>query len=128
MYMLSPNWNGIFTGSKAPAAYHDPNVSKNFVLMTDGLFNTSYLSGLSAGSAAATTESYAQFDQICANLKANGVNVYTIGFGLDDATAATELSNCASSTANFFPVANGTELQAAFGTIVAKLNQLRVSK
>ena len=128
MYMLSPQWNSVFTGANAPGPYNDPNVSKNFVLMTDGLFNTSYLSGLPPGSAAATTESYTQFNQICANLKANGVNVYTIGFGLDDPTAATELSNCASSTANFFPVANGTELQAAFNTIVAKLNQLRIAK
>lgn len=128
MYMLSPGWTSIFSGANAPGAYNDPNVSKNLVLMTDGLFNTSYLSGLAAGSAAATTESYAQFDQICANLKANGVNVYTIGFGLDDPIAASELSKCASSTANFFPVATGTELQAAFSAIVAKLNQLRVAK
>ena len=128
MYMLSPNWSNIFSGNSQPGAYNDPLVSKNFVLMTDGLFNTSYLSGLSAGSSAATTESYRQFDAICSNMKANGINVYTIGFGLDDATAAAELSKCASSSSNFFPVANGTQLQAAFSQIVDKLNTLRLTK
>ncbi len=127
-YMLSPNWNGIFTGNSAPSSYSDANVTKHLVLMTDGLFNTSYLSGLPAGSSAATTESYAQFDALCAGMKVKGITVYTIGFGLNDPTAAAQLSGCASSTANFFPVATGTELQAAFGVIVAKLNQLRVSR
>ena len=127
-YMLSPSWNGIFTGTSAPGAYHDPRISKNLVLMTDGLFNTSYLSGLQAGTAAATSESYSQFDAICSGAKANGITIYTIGFGLTDAAATTELSNCASGTANFFPVATGTELQAAFTAIVAKLNQLRLSR
>jgi Flp pilus assembly protein TadG len=127
-YMLSPNWNGIFTGANAPGAYNDPNVSKNLVLMTDGLFNTSYLSGLAAGSAAATTESYGQFDALCQGMKAKGINVYTIGFGLNDATATAKLSGCASSPSNFFAAANGTELQAAFSVIVDKLNALRVSR
>ena len=127
-YMLSPNWNGIFTGSAQPGPYNDPNTSKNLVLMTDGLFNTSYLTGLAPGTAPATSESYGQFDTLCTNMKAQGINIYTIGFGLDDPNASTELSNCASSPANFFPVANGTQLHAAFATIVAKLNQLRISK
>jgi Flp pilus assembly protein TadG len=127
-YMLSPNWNGIFSGANAPGAYNDPNVSKNLVLMTDGLFNTSYLSGLAAGSAAATTESYAQFDALCQGMKAKGINVYTIGFGLNDPTATAKLSGCASAPSNFFAAANGTELKAAFSTIVDKLNSLRVSR
>ncbi len=127
-YMLSPSWNGIFTGANAPGAYNDPNVSKNLVLMTDGLFNTSYLSGLAAGSAAATAESYAQFDALCQGMKAKGINIYTIGFGLNDATATAKLSGCASSPTNFFAAANGTELQTAFSTIVEKLNALRLSR
>jgi Flp pilus assembly protein TadG len=127
MYLLSPNWNGIFSGTQKPGPYNDPNVSKNFVLMTDGLFNTSYLTGASVNSATAISESYTQLNALCTNMKANGINIFTIGFGLNDATAKTELGKCASSTASFFPVANGTELQTAFDAIVAKLNQLRVT-
>ena len=127
-YLLSPNWNGIFTGANAPGAYRDSNVNKNLVLMTDGLFNTSYLTAPPVGSAAATQESYAQFRALCTNMKNNGITIYTVGFGLTDPAAATELGNCASSSANFFSAANGSELQSAFASIVAKLNQLRVAR
>ncbi len=127
-YTLSPKWSSVFGTPYPTGAYGDTNVSKNLVLMTDGLFNTSYLTGPQAGSQAAVTESYNQFDALCAGMKADGINVYTIGFGLNDATATAELAKCASATANFFPVANGAELQAAFSTIVAKLNVLRVTR
>ena len=126
-YMLSPAWSSIFTGNNQPGAYNDPNVSKNIVIMTDGLFNTSYLTGLAAGSPAATQESYSEFNQLCANMKARGINIYTIGFGLDDPAAAIELQNCASAPGNFFAAVNGTQLQAAFQAIADKLNNLRVS-
>jgi Flp pilus assembly protein TadG len=127
MYLLSPNWSGIFTGAQKPGPYNDPSVSKNFVLMTDGLFNTSYLSGASVNSATAISDSYAQLDGICSRMKQNGITIYTIGFGLNDPTASAKLSQCASVPTNFFPVANGSQLQSAFDMIVAKLNQLRVS-
>jgi Flp pilus assembly protein TadG len=127
-YMLSPSWNSVFGLPYAISAYGAQDVSKNVVIMTDGLFNTSYLTGASAGTSAAVTESYSQFDALCAGMKAQNINVYTIGFGLTDPTATSELSKCASVPANFFPVANGSDLQAAFATIVAKLNTLRVSR
>jgi Flp pilus assembly protein TadG len=127
-YMLSPNWSGVFNGDAAPGPYNDPSISKNLVLMTDGLFNTSYLSGQVPGSAAASTESYTQLENLCQGMKAKGINIYTIGFGLSDATATTKISACASSPSNFFAAANGTELKAAFATIVEKLNSLRVSR
>jgi Flp pilus assembly protein TadG len=127
-YLLSPNWSGIFSGASAPGPYNNTNVSKSVVLMTDGVFNTSYLTGQPAGSAAASTESYTQFDSLCTAMKAKGITIYTIGFGLTDPTAQTKLSACASTSANFFPAANGTELQTAFSTIVAKLNALRVAR
>jgi Flp pilus assembly protein TadG len=127
MYLLSPNWSSVFSGKVQPGPYNDPSVTKNFVLMTDGLFNTSYLSGAAVNSSTAIDESYAQFDAICATMKEKGINIYTIGFGLTDATATTKLRNCATAVSNFFPVASGDQLQSAFDTIVAKLNQLRVS-
>jgi Flp pilus assembly protein TadG len=127
-YMLSPNWNGVFTGANAPSAYNDPNVSKNLVLMSDGIFNTSYLTGLAAGTDAASTESYTQFDALCQGMKAKNINIYTIGFGTMDATAQAKLSGCASKPANYFVAANGADLQVAFASIVAKLNALRVSR
>jgi Flp pilus assembly protein TadG len=127
-YMLSPEWSGLFKAANAPGAYNDSNVSKNLVLMTDGLFNTSYLTGLAVNSAGAITESYTQFDALCQGIKAKGINIYTIGFGLNDTTAQAKLSACASAPGNFFAAANGTELQAAFATIVSKLNVLRLSR
>lgn len=127
-YMLSPNWSGVFSGANAPGAYNSGNISKNLVLMTDGVFNTAYLTGQPAGSAQASTESYAQFENLCTAMKAKGITIYTIGFGLTDPTAQAKLSACASNTANYFPAATGTDLQTAFSTIVAKLNALRVAR
>ncbi len=127
-YLLSPNWSGIFSGASAPGPYNNSNISKNLVLMTDGAFNTAYLTGQPAGSAAASTELYDQFDTLCTAMKAKGITIFTIGFGLTDPTAQAKLSACASSAANYFPAVTGSELHTAFMSIVAKLNALRVAR
>ena len=43
-YLLSPDWSGVLEHS-APKPYSDALVSKYMIVMTDGIFNRSYLTG-----------------------------------------------------------------------------------
>ena len=96
------------------------------IIMTDGIFNTSYLTG-STDPVTQANESYAQFDALCAAIKGKGIKIYTVGFDLSDARALSELQNCASGAAYFFDAKTGADLKAAFKAIAQKLNTLRVA-
>ena len=74
---------------------------------------------------------------MCTNMKAAGIEVYTIGFQVDsnNATATNLFTNCATSPAHKIAASDGTQMIAAFNTIaqtvVAKAsggNSLYVSK
>jgi Flp pilus assembly protein TadG len=126
-YMISPTWSSLFSGPSAPEPY-SADVVKNVVIMTDGLFNTSYLSGYPRNSQQAIDESYAEFLGICTNMKARNINVYTVLFGLADPVAEAKMQACASSPSNYFTAVNGAQLEASFTTITDRLNNLRVSQ
>ena len=124
-YLLSPEWAGVL-GSSAPKAYGQDDVNKSMIIMTDGIFNTSYLTG-STDPVTQANESYAQFDALCAAIKGKGIKIYTVGFDLSDARALSELQNCASGSSFFFDAKTGADLKAAFKAIAQKLNTLRVA-
>ena len=125
-YLLSPEWAAVL-GASAPKAYGSDGVNKSMIIMTDGIFNTSYLSGSATSAAAQADESYAQFDALCDGIKAKGIQVFTVGFALNDARALSELANCASSPGTFFDAQTGADLKASFHSIAQKLNTLRVA-
>ncbi|MGE0627516.1 MAG: hypothetical protein AB7O43_06785, partial [Hyphomicrobiaceae bacterium] len=117
-YMLSPNWASVFTDS-VPAAYGDQNVKKIAILMTDGEYNMYYANGTASGSQALS---------LCSNMKAAGIEVYTIGFGMGQnvtanasGTAAQRakytLEQCSNGAGyHYFPY-DGAALRAAFTAI-----------
>ncbi len=72
-YMLSPDWAEIWPDDSTPASYSDPKTKKYAILMTDGEYNTWY-NGNSNGDASQ------QAVTLCANMKAKGIKVYTVGF------------------------------------------------
>jgi hypothetical protein len=131
--LISPNFGSMFNGSSTPAAYNDTSIIKSVVIMTDGLFNTAYKSGDVTPAAPQVTESNADFISLCTNMKAAGVIVYTVGFGLaaeaepGRTTAKKSLTDCASKPENFFDSATDAELDTAFDTIADQLTALRVS-
>ena len=105
---------------------------KTVLIMTDGLFNTSYKSGGSTASATQTDESYAQFQALCDGMKSKEINVFTVGLNLSavaasDPRAKTELQNCASGAANFFDAETGADLKKAFQKIAQRLTTMRVA-
>jgi Flp pilus assembly protein TadG len=126
-YLLSPEWSGVL-GASAPKPYGDATVDKSMIIMTDGIFNTSYLTGSSTDPVTMGNESYAQFDTLCSAIKGKNITVFTVAFGTGvDARAEAELLKCASEPGNFFDAKTGGDLKNAFKIIAKKLNTLRVA-
>jgi hypothetical protein len=89
------------------------------VLMTDGDYNTDYVSG--NGSSAA------QAKQLCTKMKNEGITVYTVGF-MVSSSAKQLLEGCATSSSHFYDATDGEKLKLAFRNIAFTVAQLRLSK
>ncbi|HMQ58309.1 MAG TPA: pilus assembly protein TadG-related protein [Rhizobiaceae bacterium] len=135
-YMLSPQWSTVWPAASAPEAMKTKGVKKIAVLMTDGVFNTHYNSGVpyncddSSGSATkANSEQYAL--KLCESMRANGITVYTIAFAAPTQAAAM-MKACATPDTSgetfFFDAKNGAQLTAAFEEIARNIQKLRLTK
>jgi Flp pilus assembly protein TadG len=137
-YLISPNWSTIWTGASAPGPYSDlttttssgaPKLRKIAVLMTDGDFNT-YRSWKNYDPVTVSNNAKA----ICANMKAEGVEVFTVGFDLDAlpgaerARAIDTLQSCGTDVEHFYNSLDAAQLQTAFRDIALKLSQLYLAK
>ena len=135
--MLSPN------APFADAAPYNSSTKKILILMTDG-YNTNqpdpnieYSQGASSaiygpgeyyndepndGTADATTA------QVCQNIQAAGISVYTIAFEVTNSTIKNILSNCASAPANYYDASDIVGLQNAFQNISQQLASARLTQ
>lgn len=145
-YMLSPNWGYLWPSASAPAAYGTEELHKIMVLMTDGEYNSPYCNGViskdatnGSGNTAdhincnATNggTSYTQAEHMCDAMKAEGkdIEVYTIGFRVDDYPRGEQLMEyCASDASHFFTADNGAELKAVFEKIAKNVSSIYLSK
>lgn len=141
-YMISPNWNSLWpSGTSAP--YNSADTLKAVVIMTDGEFNTPYCRGVisqQAGSGSGSNSAkidcnaengspFAQSAALCTAMKARGVMVYTVGFGITAGTeAANVLRDCATTPSAFYLPASGGDLSEAFAAIGRDITQLRISR
>ncbi len=133
-YMLSPEWKNIWTGQSQPKSYTlltdknangKPKLRKIAILMTDGGYNTfrgwkgQDINALSANA-----------KQLCTNMKAKGIEIYTVGFALDSLSAgekavATDLlRSCGSDVQHFYNSINTQQLKDAFKTISQNVAQV----
>ncbi len=115
-YLVSPEWSAIWPASSTPVAYNDTKTIKVVLLMTDGIFNTSYLNGTSDYQAA----------EVCNTIKSNDVLIYAIGFKAPSGAEST-LKSCATSNDHYFKADDGQELRSAFISIAKQLSNLRLS-
>ncbi len=131
-YMLSPNWNAVLGNAAAP--YNDGKTKKALVLMTDGLFNT--IGGSNGGdSSPSATRSQQIAMDACAEMRRQGITVYTVGFKLDEITNTTlrrraenTLRDCSGNDpSHHFDAAREDDLISAFQTIAERLNNLRLT-
>lgn len=124
-YMLSPRWAHIWPEGSKPSPYFGadaPAARKVAVLMTDGAFNT--------------FRSQKDRDQqmvsdivvdLCTNMKAAGVEIFTVGYDLAALTAREQriaentLKACGNDISYFYNTLTEEELQAAYRDIGRKL-------
>jgi Flp pilus assembly protein TadG len=118
-YLVSPEWASIWPEDSRPVDYDDANTIKAIVLMTDGKFNTHYISG--------NGNSTAQALNACDEMKDKGVIVYSVAFQAPASAEAT-LRDCATSNDTYFNASNGEELRLAFKSVAADLNNLRLTQ
>jgi len=96
-----------------------PILRKIAVLMTDGEYNVKH-----DGSSSTT-----QARSICANMKAAGIEVYSVGFEISEGGQAdTTMSQCASSPEHYYNATDGDALRSAFRDIALKISTLRISE
>jgi Flp pilus assembly protein TadG len=118
-YALSPKWNTIWPTASQGEGYDKISTGKLrkiAVLMTDGDYNTQY----------SPTDSQTQASQLCTNMKATGIEVYTIGFQVSNA-AKTFLQGCATDTSHYYDATTGDALRMAFRDIALKISSIRIT-
>jgi Flp pilus assembly protein TadG len=137
-YLISPNWDNIWTGASKPGPYSDlvpasagaaPKLRKIAVLMTDGDYNT-YRSWKGEDPVMVANHAKA----ICANMRAQGIEIFTVGFDLDALPAAERaratdtLLSCGGDISHFYNSLDPAQLKTAFRDIALKLSTLYLSK
>ncbi|MGB8816312.1 MAG: pilus assembly protein [Rhizobiaceae bacterium] len=125
--------------------YNNTGTRKILVLLTDGSNNLGLINnalgsaynsygylvdgrlGLSSGSRTQVTD--AMNDRtlaVCANAKAEGIEIYTIKLEEPDVVTGTMLRDCASGADHYFDVPNRTLLDDAFAKIKDKIEIVRI--
>ena len=145
-YMISPNFGYLWPAESQPMPYGaihlGQKVLKVVIIMTDGAFNTIYYDGVIAknsGSGSGTNsykinqngvngDGFTQAQALCDNMKAEGVEVYTVGFA-DASTgpAADFVQNCATDAGHVYLPSSGADLRDAFRSIAVQISNLRIS-
>ncbi len=133
-YVLSPKWKSIWNGQSKPAPYSEltdiqpsgaPKLRKVAILMSDGVYNTYRSWG---GQDQQMVSDYAK--QLCTNMKAEGIEVYAIGFDLDSLPASERtiaedtLKSCGTSIDHFYDSLNAQQLEEAFQDIASSLSSV----
>jgi hypothetical protein len=140
-HVLSPNapfGDGV--------AYNTPRTTKIVVMMTDGQNentpntngNQSFYSGSGyiwqnrlgiTGGTQAQRQAVldARETSVCANMKAQGIIIYTIRIDVTDNNYGV-IQACASTPDQFYNVVDVTQLYATFDTIAASIEKLRISQ
>ena len=100
------------------------------ILMTDGANTISledpYQTGAHTGNNA--NETNALTSTLCNNIKAEGIDIWSIAYNFDDPKSKKMLKVCASSSGQFFDASNQTDLIKAFEEISNSLFSVRLSR
>lgn len=141
--MLSPRWRGLWGGEmdteNLPLDYHTALMNKVVVFMTDGenTHSNSVRSAygyLSQGILGTTSTSGAEdeldnrLEEVCEDMKEQGIIIYTIMFDLNSTSVANLFRGCATKPEYFFDAPTPEDLEQAFHTIGDSLANLRISK
>jgi len=105
-YLLSDTWSSLFPASSQPEPRNDDELIKATILMTDGEYNRQYCEGVRDSYINCSSPNGSSKDQaaaLCNAMKAKGVVVYAVGFGLsENSSTAQKLKDCASDSSKWF--------------------------
>jgi Flp pilus assembly protein TadG len=127
-YLLSPDWAGIWPSASAPRGYND--VKKVAILMTSGAWEVAYdASGVATRDSGrnpnnGASDTYSR--QLCDNMKAAGIIVYTVGYGLNERRAIENMRDCATDSSKFYDAQNDIALILAYQDIAYRIGSLRL--
>ncbi|MCX7305720.1 MAG: pilus assembly protein [Hyphomicrobiales bacterium] len=132
-YMLSPKWRDVLPKAAQPLDYDPKKVAKYAILMTDGEFNTAFAGVSKKGTTTnQPTLSRGNADQLCAKMRAEGIEIFTVGFMLNEDNAKKIMQKCASadtsSIKHYYETSSGTELNQAFQAIARNIERLAITK
>ena len=113
-YTISNKWASFWGPASAPEPVA-PTILKAAVLMTDGEYTMHYGSGANCNGSTACSRSISDALTLCANMKAQGIRVFTVGFQVPDEAKPT-LQTCASPGDFHFPY-NPAAIREAFQAI-----------
>ena len=137
-YTLSPNWNDVFPAASAAGTYEaltrvnahgKPELRKVAVIMSDGVYNT--VRGWKDQPQAVVSQ---HAKDLCSNMKAAGLEIYTVGFALDELSndertvAEDTLRSCGSDVEHFYNTLSTDQLRTAFRDIAMKMSTLYLSR
>ncbi len=129
-YLMSPKWADYLPAGSKPADYGG-DVRKFAVLMTDGEFNVAY-AGVPKDSSQyrQARKSMAKARKLCGNMKNKGIEIFTIGFALNNRDAKELMRDCASTDTDeityYHQAGNGDELRRIYKDIAVSIKQLRL--
>jgi hypothetical protein len=105
----------------AAAPYSDigDGLRKAMVLMTDGANSHSPLYPSHDGTD--TAEANELTAELCTNIKAKGILLFTVAFEITDSTTLDLMEDCATSTSYFYDAENSADLEESFKNIATKL-------
>ncbi len=142
-YMLSPQWRTAIKNAdlgKGAADANPKKIAKVAILMTDGQFNTAF-AGAGGGYNGQGNLARGNAEALCGNMKNDGIEIFTIGFDLNDKDmSATErdqakavLKGCSSKDTSsarkhYFEASTGVELDAAFQEIIRNTEKVALTQ
>lgn len=122
--LISEDWAGFWGGSSRPEPYaktqgDKPELVKAIILMSDGIFNTSFYNGMSS----------AQAETLCSRIKARNVLVFSVAFGNPPTQAKRTLERCATPGPEYYADASSSQdLQSALSMFADTLTKLRLTQ
>ncbi len=124
-------WNMLdqdvpLTKAVSPAQAQLKNLKKAVVLMTDGDNTISVNAPFHDGADRAASDLLTA--DICANVKAAGLMVYTVAFQVSNVVTKGMLETCATEPSMAFDATNSAALKMAFSTIATQLSQTFLAK
>jgi len=151
---LSPALRGVFAEGDfpdRPADFDDPQTVKYAIFMTDGEITRQFRpedwtlesvhteeknnenqqtvtsTGNFGNSSSSANNSIAYFKRMCEDLKEQNVQIFTIGFQINEGSTADKLLEyCASQSTMYYFVEN-LDIETAFESIAASINALRIT-